>query len=207
MHLSLSPAMDKLPQALLALTLLAGVGPLPTPGLAQQQSQNQFPGRRVGGGTRGECTSRLIAHLLPASNIQGVAQGKAPRIALLEGPAVQTYPLLLNLQGLRSYQLEPMAAGVRLLTLPPLSTETRWESSFLCPGAAGPSGDPLAFVTTASPPALSLIRPGQPPGALLDRLAAKCGGTVPTAELRSVLGGDPLPGDWPEQLPVLSQQL
>jgi hypothetical protein len=44
MHLSLSLAMVKLPQALLALTLLAGVGPLPTPGLAQQQSQNQFPG-------------------------------------------------------------------------------------------------------------------------------------------------------------------
>ncbi|MFZ4804527.1 MAG: hypothetical protein ACOYLI_07695 [Synechococcus lacustris] len=199
--------MVKLPQALLALALLVGGGPFPAPSQAQQASSSQFPGRRVGGGTRGECTSRLIAHLLPASNIQGVAQGKAPRIALLEGPAAQTYPLLLNLQGLRSYQLEPMAAGVRLLTLPPLASETRWESSFLCPGAAGASGDPLGFVTTASPPALSLIRPGQPAGPLLDRLAASCGATVPTAELRAVLGGDPLPGDWPEQLPVRCQQL
>ena len=35
--------------------------------LAQPDSRNSFPGRRVGGGTRGACTSRLIAHLAPAT--------------------------------------------------------------------------------------------------------------------------------------------
>ena len=98
---------------------------------------------------------------MPSSNIQEVAKGKPIRIALLEGPAAQTYPLLINLQGLRSYQLEPMAAGVRLLILPAITAETRWESSFLCPEAVGLAGDPLGFITTASPPALSLVRPGQ----------------------------------------------
>ena len=28
-----------------------------------------FPGRRVGGGTRGECSARKIMHLVPESNI------------------------------------------------------------------------------------------------------------------------------------------
>ena len=181
---------------------------LPSLGFAQTtDTRSQFPGRRIGGGTRGECTSRLVAHLVPPANIQEVAKGKPVRIALLEGPAAQTYPLLINLQGLRSYQLEPMVAGVRLLTLPAIKTETRWESSFLCPGAVGVAGDPLGFITTASPPALSLIRPGQGAESLLNRLGASCGSSIPTAVISKFLGDDPLPGNWPEQLPVRCQQL
>ena len=97
--------------------------------------------------------------------------------------------------------------GVRLLTLPAITAETRWESSFLCPGAVGVAGDPLGFITTASPPALSLIRPGQGAGSLLNRLAASCGSSIPTAEISKFLGADPLPGNWPEQLPVRCQKL
>ncbi|MEY4355983.1 MAG: hypothetical protein RLZZ89_1051 [Cyanobacteriota bacterium] len=190
------------------LFALCATALLPSLGFAQTtDSRSQFPGRRVGGGTRGECTSRLVAHLVPPANIQEVAKGKPVRIALLEGPAAQTYPLLINLQGLRSYQLEPMVAGVRLLTLPAIKAETRWESSFLCPGAVGVAGDPLGFITTASPPALSLIRPGQGAESLLNRLGASCGSSIPTAVISKFLGDDPLPGNWPEQLPVRCQQL
>ena len=192
------------------LFALCATALLPSLGFAQTtDTRSQFPGRRVGGGTRGECTSRLVAHLVLPANIQEVAKGKPATIAILEGPAVQTYPLLINLQGLRSYQLEPMAAGVRLITLPALTAETRWESSFLCPGAVGLAADPLGFITTASPPALSLIRPGQGVGSgtLLNRLAASCGSSIPTAEISKFLGVEPLPGNWPEQLPVRCQQL
>ena len=190
------------------LFALCATALLPSLGFAQTtDTRSQFPGRRVGGGTRGECTSRLVAHLVPPANIQEVAKGKPVRIAILEGPAAQTYPLLINLQGLRSYQLEPMVAGVRLLTLPAIKAETRWESSFLCPGAVGVAGDPLGFITTASPPALSLIRPGQGAESLLNRLGASCGSSIPTAVISKFLGDDPLPGNWPEQLPVRCQQL
>jgi hypothetical protein len=183
---------------------------LPSLGFAQiTDTRSQFPGRRVGGGTRGECTSRLIAHLVSPANVQEVAKGKPATIAILEGPAAQTYPLLINLQGLRSYQLEPMATGVRLLILPAITAETRWESSFLCPEAVGLAGDPLGFITTASPPALSLVRPGQGAGSgtLLNRLAASCGSSIPTTEISKFLSVDPLPGIWPEQLPVRCKQL
>jgi hypothetical protein len=174
---------------------------------AQANTPNQFPGRRVGGGTRGECTSRLIAHLVPASNIQGVTAGQPVKLALLQGPSPQPYPLVLNLQGVRSYQLEPQPIGVRLLTLPPIKQDSRWESSYLCPGGQAPSGDPLGFVTTASPPALSLLQIGVAVSPLLKQLAANCGASVATAELRGLLGADVLPSDWPEQLPVRCQQL
>lgn len=190
------------------LFALCATALFPSLGFAQTtDTRSQFPGRRVGGGTRGECTSRLVAHLVPPANIQEVAKGKPATIAILEGPAAQNYPLLINLQGLRSYQLEPMVAGVRLLTLPALTAETRWESSFLCPGAVGVAGDPLGFITTASPPALSLIRPGQGAESLLNRLAASCGSSISTAEISKFLGADPLPGNWPAQLPVRCQKL
>ena len=31
--------------------------------------RNTFPGRRIGGGTRGECAARPVLHLVPSSNV------------------------------------------------------------------------------------------------------------------------------------------
>jgi hypothetical protein len=191
------------------LLVCAGLGLVlaATASWSQSQSNSQFPGRRIGGGTRGECTSRLIAHLVPANNIQGVLPGQPVRLAVLQGPSVQTYPLLISVQGVRTYQLEPQPLGVRLLTLPPLTQNSRWESSYLCAPNSGASADPLSFITTASPPAQSLLQLGVASIPLLQQLAGKCGGSVPTAEVRNLFGGDPLPGEWPDQLPVSCQQL
>ena len=44
-----------------------------------------FPGRRVGGGTRGECSARKIMHLVPESNI--AFQNELGHFALIIGPS------------------------------------------------------------------------------------------------------------------------
>ena len=49
------------------------------------KNQQTFPGRRVGGGTRGKCNSRLIAHLVPPSNTY--TPNFSRNIALLLGPS------------------------------------------------------------------------------------------------------------------------
>ena len=68
--------------------------------------------------------------------------------------------------------------------------------------------DPLGFVESAAPPALSLLVPG---GTAEDatvqtnlrQLRNACGGTVATAELARTFGlEDLLRSDWPERLPV-----
>ena len=63
---------------LLVLMALALTGPA---ALGQQDSRNSFPGRRVGGGTRGVCTARLVAHLTPANNIQSAPRTLAGSFA------------------------------------------------------------------------------------------------------------------------------
>ena len=126
---------------------------------AQTDSRNSFPGRRVGGGTRGVCTSRLIAHLAPANNIQRVPAAGPVRLAVLQGPTSEPYPLQIALDGRPTVQLPASPAGVVVLSIPPVRSDTRWQSSYVCPAGASDADDPLNFVTAAAPPALSLLRP------------------------------------------------
>ena len=44
-----------------------------------------FPGRRLGGGTRGECSARKIMHLVPENNI--LFHNPKGQIALIIGPS------------------------------------------------------------------------------------------------------------------------
>ena len=61
--------------------------------LAETNLRSSFPGRRVGGGTRGECTARLVAHLVPKSNV--FAPGSSGLIAILQGPSANLNPLIV----------------------------------------------------------------------------------------------------------------
>jgi len=189
---------------------------------AQPDLRSTFPGRRVGGATRGECSARLIVHLVPTSSVLAPA---STGLALLQGPSLNPRPLAVELRplgrdGAPDRSLKPLLqrtlpaepAGVTLLSLAAVQAPTVWESSYVCSeaGAAGAAkdADPLSFVESASPPALSLLVPSgsgedQRIQAAVQNLRRSCGGTVPRAELARNFGlDDLLRGDWPEQLPV-----
>ena len=170
--------------------------------LAQSNSRNSFPGRRIGGGTRGVCTARLVAHLIPANNIQRVPAAGPVRVAVLQGPTQQPYPLKISLEGQPSVELAASAAGVVVLSLPAVGSDTPWQSSYACPGGSSGSDDPLDFVAVAAPPALSLLRPSGDQDDPLPAQLARCGGTVALAQVEQWLGVQSLPGEWPDQLPV-----
>ena len=170
--------------------------------LAQSDSRNSFPGRRVGGGTRGLCTSRLIAHLTPVNNIQRVPPAGPVRVAVLQGPTAQPFPLKISLEGQSGVELPASSAGVVVLSLPPLKSETRWQSSYVCPSGISNGDDPLNFVVAAAPPALSLLRPSSEADDQLFGLSSRCGGTIDLAQVKQWLGVEALPGEWPQQLPV-----
>ena len=170
--------------------------------LAQPDSRNSFPGRRVGGGTRGVCTSRLIAHLTPANNIQRVPSAGPVRLAVLQGPTSEPYPLQIALDGRPSVQLPASPAGVVVFSIPPIGSDTRWQSSYVCPAGTSDTDDPLNFVTAAAPPALSLLRPSSDANDQLPGLLSRCGGSVDVEQIEQWLGVEALPGEWPQQLPV-----
>ena len=189
--------MTRMPAVVLMAVALAGQA-----ALAQPDSRNSFPGRRVGGGTRGVCTSRLIAHLAPANNIQRVPPAGPVRLTVLQGPTSEPYPLQIALDGRPSVQLPPSQAGVVVLSIPPVRSDTRWQSSYVCPAGTPDADDPLNFVVAAAPPALSLLRPSSDVDDQLSGLLSRCGGTIGLAQIKQWLGVETLPGEWPQQLPV-----
>lgn len=192
---------------------------LPALALAQPSLRNSFPGRRIGGGTRGECSARLLAHLVPANSV--FAPGAAALIGLLEGPTAEPRPLELSFRPLTNAgtavtaqarssnrELAPAPAGVVLLKIAAVKTPTIWESGYRCTESAAPGSDPLDFVQSGSPPAASLLvadvqAADKPIEAGLKVLQAQCGKTVATAVVAKTFGlNDVVTLDWPQQLPV-----
>jgi hypothetical protein len=203
----------------LLILLLSTVG-LAGEAFAQSNLRNVFPGRRVGGGTRGECTARLLAHLVPASSVY--APGATTTLGVLEGPASTPRPLLIEFRPLRSNGTADGAQaarvkrtvpagplGVTLITVPALRQSTVWETSYDCePPAAAGATDPLAFVTSAAPPAVSLLLTEATPAdkpvqAGLGKLRASCGSDVARADVAKTFGLDDLvTATWPARIPV-----
>ncbi len=181
--------------------------------------RDSFPGRRVGGGTRGECAARPIVHLVPSSSV--FAPGDPSVIALLEGPSSNPQPLEIDLRvasadgGMASASAAPVLQrelpGAKnrlvLLSLPSSQKTLRWESSYLC-GQGG--GDEFGFITASAPPALSLLLPGSGDGddrnlqQVLANLQESCGGTAALQPLKTALqlDDDVIDDSWPEQVTV-----
>ena len=188
------------------------VGSIPSPAFAQANLRNSFPGRRVGGGTRGECSARTLLHLVPDSSV--FAPGASGDLALVQGPTANPVSLTMTFKpeagGASTSQTLPASpAGVTLVSRSAITAPTIWESGFDCAsGDAAASADPLSFIETASPPAVSLLL--STPEASdtqvqksLQALRQSCGGTVPAAETLAQFGlADLVTAEWPQQLPV-----
>ena len=184
----------------------------PLPGLAQANLRNSFPGRRVGGGTRGECSARTLVHLVPDSSV--FAPGSSGDLALVQGPTANPVSLTMTFKpkagGPSSSQTLPASsAGLTLVRQSTISAPTIWESGFDCASADAAAGaDPLSFIETASPPAVSLLLPTPEASDVqvqkaLQSLRKSCGATVPAAETLAQFGlADVVTAEWPQQLPV-----
>lgn len=127
-----------------------------------------FPGRRVGGGTRGECSSRKIMHLVPESNIS--YQNQFGHLALIIGPS--NHPKNINIKfkpfeyvpnnenklDLKDIQIPASEAKVFLISLPKQQYPFIWESSFNCEDDIDMGFD-FNFIQNDPPPAQTLIAP------------------------------------------------
>lgn len=187
------------------------------PAFAQPNLRSTFPGRRVGGGTRGECSARALANLVPESSVY--APGSSRLLGVLEGPSAKPRPVLVSFQpegvtrggasAARTLTLPATAAGIVLFRLPDAPLPLRWESTFQCDGAAASNDDPLSFVSSSSPPALSLLvgdasAVDRKLQLSLQQLLKACGSSVPRQQVAQAFGlTDVIKDDWPSQLPVL----
>ena len=203
------------------LTLsLAGLAPTPAYAQLDIGIRNSFPGRRIGGGTRGECWSRLFTHLVPANSVHTL--GTPPLIAVLEGPAKTPRPLVIELRAVLANGLPdpngkliykrtllPEPVGITVIMLAKLTQPASWTSAYFCPDSPAPSDEPLFFVTNGEPPPLTLLLLSNPSPedrkyweSLLLFYKA-CGKTFPRQEVKRLFSfSDLVSDDWPENLPV-----
>lgn len=201
--------------SLLACALAVGLGAAALPTLAQPSLRSTFPGRRVGGGTRGECSARLIAHLVPASSVYATGQDRL--LGILQGPSETPRPVQITFRPqdpptapvLSSLNLPASDVSIVLLRQPQITGPTLWESTYQCDeGQPARSQDPLDFISAGSPPALTLLlQEGAPADAPiqsgLKRLQKDCGSTVPRAEVERLFALEDVMRDkWPERIPV-----
>lgn len=200
----------------LATLISAGLGvaltSFPLAVSAQANLRSSFPGRRVGGGTRGECSARILAHLVPDSSV--FSPGGAAELALVQGPTANPVSLTMTFKPENggapvNRTLSASPAALILVKGSAITAPTVWESGFDCAaGDAGASADPLAFIETASPPAVSLLVPTPDPSdapiqKAIQSLRQSCGATVPAAATLAQFGlADVVTAEWPQQLPV-----
>ena len=181
-----------------------------------------FPGNRVGGGTRGECSARLIVHLVPESGRYDPSSAGSNLIGLLQGPSLNPTPLVITFRPFQA-SLQIDQAGQSLSTLRVKASKASlvlldpgfddksmiWESAYEC-DQNGDSGE-FDFITSSSPPALSLLTKTSDPrtgtvktAELLKSWKSLCGKTIPTNSVLNQFGLDDLLNQqWPNQLPVL----
>ena len=193
-----------------AASLLLGAGLFPASTLSE--SRNTFPGRRVGGGTRGECAARQIIHLVPQSSV--FAPGSEGLIGWLEGPSPDPKPIEVSLR--KQDTSTPVlsrsvaSAGPRLvlLRLPQLlELPLIWESGYQC--ADAPADDEFGFIGVEGPPAKSLLVADLLPAdsavqSHLNDVLNTCGSTASTATISRLFElEDVVSSRWPEVLPVV----
>ena len=144
----LPTALQKALAVSLGLCVSFAVSPLP--GLAQANLRNSFPGRRIGGGTRGECSARTLVHLVPDSSV--FAPGASGDLALVQGPTANPVSLTMTFKpeaggASTSQTLPASSAGVTLVRRSAVSAPTIWESGFDCAsGDAAASADPPSTI-------------------------------------------------------------
>ena len=195
---------------MVAAVLLLGTGFAAEPTLSQPRST--FPGRRVGGSTRGECAAREIIHLVPETSV--FAPGAAGLIAWLEGPSPDAKPLEVVLREQNAsvpvLSRSVAASGPRLvlLRLPQMLTlPLVWESGYQC--AEAPAGDEFGFIGDEGPPAKSLlVLDSEPADAAvqthLKALLTRCDSTTPVASVSSLFDLEhAVSSRWPEVVPVV----
>jgi hypothetical protein len=176
-----------------ALALWFAPPPVPPPGprpvelRAQGDRSRRFPLRREGGGSRGACASRLVAHLVPADGVLDV--GPRTILGVIEAETPEPAPLVLRWSGGEWIGPARRGASVRLLLLNRLSGAGLWESFPACEGSAEPQAPParsrlgtIAPAPASAPAAQSSAAALDAPTALRD-LWRRCGGRVDTAGL------------------------
>ena len=178
--------------------------------------RSQFPGRRVGGGTRGECSARYLAHIVNPDSI--FSPGKSGLLAILQGPSTNPkdlitkfgiYNLNKDTEHISEIRLNHPKPSLFIIPSPKINSPISWSSSYDCQTIPTEDVGILNFIDDTSPPALSLLlnEPNDENLTLQNNIvkfSSSCSSTVKTDDvitafsLQNTINKD----DWPLTLDV-----
>ena len=96
--------------------------------------RNTFPTSRIGGGTRGECGSRLLIHIVPSEN--KYMPDKNRLLAVYLGKTKQANPLIVQLLNNRNSEHEmvfnSLGESLLIFKIPKIEKNVLWKSYFKC---------------------------------------------------------------------------
>lgn len=217
----LRPFMASLQVGVASLVVMSAFSP------AWADLRTTFPGRRIGGGTRGDCSARFLAHVVLPSSV--FAPDGRRTIAVLVGQGSAEAMLVSTL---RAYddgsaasppaveqKLKVQGPGLFILSGQPIRDPMQWESHLDCgfaPERSKPLGTAdfqLDFVGQHSPPAVSLLLPSPSQvdmklQATLDEFTRSCGALIPLADIVQAISLDltDLSSQLPSQIKVYCSQ-
>ena len=96
--------------------------------------RNTFPTSRIGGGTRGECGSRLLIHIVPSAN--KYLPDKNRLLAVYLGKTKHASPLIVKLLNNKNSEHEmvfkSLGESLLIFKIPKTGKNTLWKSYFKC---------------------------------------------------------------------------
>ena len=153
-----------------------------------------FPSSRMGGGTRGQCGSRLMIHIVPSENTYSLDQNKL--LAIYLGKTKDAKPLTISFNDLKTNEqyeeilFDPFGESVLVFKITEISNNVLWNSQFNC--AELESNNPISFISNNSNPVSTLItsinnKANYQYQKFINQAYYKCGSRISSNELTSLM--------------------
>jgi len=164
---------------------------LVNPRIALASNRSTFPTSRMGGGTRGECGSRLIIHIVPLAN--KYSPDKNRLLAIYLGKTKEAKPLTVEMiNKSRTEQkliFEPSGESLLLFKTQIIANNTLWKSYFNCSEIQ--SDNRINFISNTSNPVSTLISSGnnmenEKYQKLINNAYNKCGTSITNKEIINI---------------------
>jgi len=164
------------------------------PSIVLGTDRSIFPSSRMGGGTRGECASRLIIHVVPLENIY--SPDKKNLLALYLGKTKDAKPLSIyfnNLNTSEQYEeilIDPMEESLLIFKIPKQLNDVMWNTQFNC--AETEYNNSFDFISNNSNPVSTLItfvnnKENHKYQKFISQAYEKCGSRVSSLEIKSLM--------------------
>ncbi len=166
-----------------------------SPRIAISSDRSTFPTSRMGGGTRGECSSRLIIHIVPMAN--KYSPDKNGLLAIYLGKTKEAKPLTVEMinksRAKQKLIFEPTEESLLIFKTQSIANNTLWKSYFNC--AENQSENMLNFISNVSNPVTTLISSesnleNKKYQTFINRAFNNCGTTIKNEEIKNLTNID-----------------